>query len=111
MSSNMISIEDFSMVELRVGKVIAVEELPSSRKLYMLEVNLGELGTKRIAAGVKGSYARDELVGKEIIVVANLTPKKVGKFVSEGMLLAAEDGERVALLLPDKVMPAGARIR
>lgn len=109
--ASMATIDDFMKIELRVAKILAVDDLPTRKPMYGLELDLGELGTRRIAAGIKRFYTREQLLGRSIIVVANLEPKKVGDFVSEGMLLAAEDDAGdVVLLGLDRPLPPGSRI-
>lgn len=107
----MATIDDFAKIDIRVGKIVAVDDLPTRKPMYRLDVDLGELGTKHIAAGIKESYTKEELLGREIIVLANLDPKKIGDFVSEGMLLAAEDEAGVVLLGPGRELAPGSRIR
>jgi len=108
----MATINEFAVLDLRVGKVVEVEDLESARKpMYKLKVDLGELGTKNIAAGLKSHYTREELLNTLVIVVANLDPKNIANFISEGMVLAADDGTNVSLLRPDKDLPPGSKIR
>lgn len=108
----LVSINDFAALDLRVGKVLEVGEVAGSRKLYSLKVDLGELGVKTIAAGMKAVYTSDQLLGRSIIVIANLEPRKIADFVSEGMVLAAESAEgKIALLRPDEELPPGSKIR
>ncbi|MGC8652191.1 MAG: tRNA-binding protein [Candidatus Micrarchaeia archaeon] len=107
----MVSIEEFSNIDLRVGKVLDVADHEGSRKpMYVLKVDLGELGVRTIVAGIKGVYEKEELEGSNIVVVANLDPKGVAGVVSEGMLLAAEDSEHVVLIRPDREIAPGSRI-
>lgn len=96
-----ISFGDFAKVELVVGKIVECEPVDGSDKLYKLKVKIG--GEERtLASGLAKFYAPDELLGKKIVVVANLEPKKIRGIESHGMLLAAEDGEgRLALLVLD----------
>ncbi|EQD61949.1 export-related chaperone CsaA, partial [mine drainage metagenome] len=92
----MVSIDEFSKIEMRIGKVIGVEEIEKARApLYALRIDLGLLGTRNIAAGIRGVYSKDELIGKMVVVVVNLEPKKIAGFISEGMVLAAEESESV----------------
>ncbi len=109
----MVTIDEFAAIDLRVGRIIEVEDLEGARKpMYRLKVDLGaELGTRNLAAGLKNHYTRDEMLGRYVVVVANLAPKNIGKFVSEGMLLAADDGEKVSLLVPDRELKPGSRVR
>lgn len=107
----MVSFDEFRAVDLRVGRIVEAQELDTTRKpMFLLKVDLGELGIRQIIAGIRGYYTRDELLGKCIVVVANLDSKKIGEYVSEGMLLAAQDGETVRLVVPDQALSPGSRI-
>ena len=107
----MINIDDFQKVELRVGKVIEVRDLEGARKpMYVLKVDIGEEEPREIVAGIAEKYSKDELVGRSIIVVANLEPKRVANFPSNGMLLAAETEEEIALLTTDRDIAPGSKI-
>lgn len=104
--------DEFSAVDLRVGRIIEVEDLETARKpMYKLRVDLGELGVKNLVAGLKSFYSKEELLNTLVIVAANLEPKSIAGFVSEGMILAADDGTNVVVLRPDKDIAVGSRIR
>jgi len=106
-----ISIDEFMKIDLRVGVVKSVEKIKGSENLYKIIVDLGELGERQIVAGIARYYTPDELIGRNIIVVANLQPKKIFGEMSQGMLLAADvDGEPV-LLTTVKPVKAGVRVR
>ena len=107
----MASISELLDLNLRTGKIIEVEEANTKKPMYKLTVDLGELGKRSIMAGIKPYYDREALLNKTIIVVANLEPKKIGDYVSEGMLLAAESGDKVLLLTVDGELPPGSTIR
>ena len=107
----MANISELLDLNLRTGKIIEVEEANTKKPMYKLTVDLGELGKRSIMAGIKPYYDREALLNKTIIVVANLEPKKIGDYVSEGMLLAAESGHRVLLLTADGELPPGSAIR
>lgn len=105
----MISIEDFRKVELKVATIKSAEPHPNADKLIVLQVDLG--GEQRqICAGIRSHYAPEELVGKQIIVVANLETAKLRGLESQGMLLAASDEGRVIILTPEKPVLAGAKV-
>jgi len=104
-----IDYEYFKKVELRAGEVKSVEPHPSADKLYVLKVDLGDLGERQLVAGIKESYTPEELVGKQVIVVANLAPAKIRGVTSEGMLLAV-DGEKPVLVSPEKKVAAGSKV-
>ena len=100
-----ITMEAFSKVDLRVATVIRVETIPRAKKLLKLDVDLGEKRT--IVAGIAEKYKPEELIGKQIIIVANLKPAKLMGVVSNGMLLAAMEGKRCALAVLDKETTPG----
>ncbi|KPJ76394.1 MAG: methionyl-tRNA synthetase [Deltaproteobacteria bacterium SG8_13] len=103
-----ITIEEFTRVDLRVATVVKAEAVPRARKLLKLEIDLGEKRT--IVAGIAGNYEPAELVGKQVIVVANLKPAKLMGILSNGMLLAAVDGDRVTLATLDREATPGTRL-
>jgi len=105
-----IGIEDFAKVELRVAEVLTAERVPKADKLLHLRVSLGN-EERTVLAGMAEYYEPEALVGRKVIMVANLAPRKMRGLVSEGMLLAAEADGRVSLLQPDQDLPAGAKIR
>jgi methionine--tRNA ligase beta chain len=107
----MATINDFLSLDIRVGKIIEVVELESRKPMYGLKIDLGELGIKNIAAGIKNAYQKDELIGKNVIVLVNIEPKNIAGFSSEGMVLAAESDAVVSVLLSDKEIPPGSRVR
>lgn len=98
---------DFQKLELKVGKIKSVEEVEGLDKLYKLEVDLGEVKPRTLLAGLKESYEPYELLGKSIIVVANLEPKEVRGVLSEGMLLAADGKERPVIIIPEEEVKPG----
>lgn len=105
----MISIEDFRKVELRVATIKSAEPHPNADKLMILQVELGD-EQRQICAGIRGQYAPEELIGKQIVVVANLATAKLRGLDSQGMLLAASDDGRVVILTPEKPVAAGAKV-
>ena len=108
-----VNFNEWSRMDLRVGKIISAEDIEGADKLYKLSVDLGKvIGKKTILAGIKPYYKKDALKGKNIIVLANLKPRSMKGLVSEGMLLAAsdEDHEKVCLLQPDSDIEIGARV-
>ena len=105
-----ITYEDFSKMQFQVGEIIACEEVPKSKKLLCSKVRVGS-EVKQIVSGIKQHYAAEEMVGKKVMVLVNLKPAKLAGVLSEGMLLCAEDAEgNLALVTPEKPMPAGAEI-
>ena len=105
----MIKFEDFQKLDLRVGKIVEAEKVEGSEKLIKLKEDIG--GEERqLVAGIGKNYSPEDLIEKEIIVVANLEPKVLFGIESQGMLLAAEDGDTVSLLMPDKEVKPGSRV-
>ena len=107
-----VSFEDFMKLELRVGEVIACEEVPKSKKLLKETIKFGN-ETRTIVSGIKKWYSAEEMVGKKVMVVCNLEPRKIAGIMSEGMIAAAEspDGEMISLMSPDKKeIPSGSEI-
>jgi len=106
----LIGIDQFFQTSLKVGTVISVEEVPKSKKLLLLQVDLGEEAPRQIVAGIKEWYSVDDLVGTQVCVVANLKPAKLMGLKSEGMLLAAKDGEGLCMIRPEKPKAVGTSI-
>ena len=109
--SNIITIDEFFKVELKIGEVVKAEEVKKSKKLLRLEVDLGEERPRQIVAGIKEYYKPEELEGTQVCVVSNLKPAKLMGMVSEGMLLAAKDDEGLALIRPERPKKAGTPIK
>ncbi len=105
-----ISIQDFSEIDLRVAEIKAVEEHPDADKLLALKIDTGD-GEKQLVTGIKNHYSAEELVGKKIIVVNNLAPAVLRGVESQGMLLAARDGDKVVLLTTEKDVGPGSRVQ
>ncbi len=105
-----ISYEDFDKMQFVVGEIIKCEEVPKSKKLLCSQVKVGSQ-VKQIVSGIKQYYSAEEMVGKKVMVLLNLKPAKLAGVLSEGMLLCAEDQDgNLALMTPEKEMPAGAEI-
>lgn len=106
-----ITFDDFIKLDLRVAKVLEAKEHPNADKLLMLQIDLGS-EQRQLIAGLKGHYQPDELVGKLIVVVKNLKPRKMRGEESQGMLLAAsdEDHSHVILVSPHADIEPGARV-
>ena len=105
-----ITFDDFEKLQFQVGEIIACEAVKKSKKLLCSQVRVGSQ-VKQIVSGIKAHYTPEEMVGKKVMVVVNLKPAKLAGILSEGMLLCAEDAEgNLALMTPEKDMPAGAEI-
>lgn len=106
---NQISIEDFAKVELKVGEIITAEKVENADKLLKFSVKVGE-ETRTIVSGIAKYYSPEELIGKEVVVVANLKPAKLKGIMSEGMLLCAVDGDKVVLITPMVKVNSGSKV-
>ncbi len=105
-----ITFEDFEKMQFQVGEIIACEAVKKSRKLLCSQVKIGSQ-VRQIVSGIKSSYSPEEMVGKKVMVLTNLKPAKLAGILSEGMILCAEDADgNLALVAPEKDMPAGAEI-
>ncbi len=105
-----ITYDQFGAMQFQVGEIISCEEVKKSRKLLCSQVKVGSQ-VKQIVSGIKGHYTAEEMVGKKVMVLVNLKPAKLAGILSEGMLLCAEDAQgNLALVTPEKEMPAGAEI-
>ena len=105
---------DFRALDLRVGKILSAEEHPDAEKLFVLKVDIGEEAPRQIVAGVRAYYSKEQMVGRNLILVSNLKPAKLRGLMSQGMLLAADDesqgGTSVQLLRPSKDVPPGTKM-
>lgn len=105
-----IEFDDFMKMQFQVGEIISCEAVPKSKKLLCSQVKVGSQ-VKQIVSGIRKYYSPEEMVGKKVMVLVNLKPAKLAGVLSEGMLLCAEDAEgNLALMTPEKAMPAGAEI-
>ncbi|MBO5208158.1 MAG: methionine--tRNA ligase [Lachnospiraceae bacterium] len=107
---DVISYDDFDKCQFQVGEILECKEVPKSKKLLCSQVRVGS-SVKQILSGIKQHYSAEEMVGKKVMVLVNLQPREIAGMMSEGMLLCAEDAEgNLALMTPEKAMPAGAEI-
>ncbi|QEE15060.2 methionine--tRNA ligase subunit beta [Promethearchaeum syntrophicum] len=97
-----ISYEDFNTLDIRVGTILKVEEVPKSRNLLKMQVDIGEENPRQIVSGIKNWYSIEDLKGSKIIVLANLKPRKIMGIESKGMLLAADVDNTAVLLKIDE---------
>mgnify|MGYP001576079001 CR=1 FL=1 len=109
---NRITVTDFERVEMRVGRIVQVEEFPKARKpSYRLLIDFGPYGTRRSSAAVRPFYTREELLGRQVVAVTNFPPRRIADFESEVLVLGAVGhGGRIVLLRPDGEAELGARI-
>lgn len=106
----MVTFEDFKKLELKVAEIKEVKDHPNADKLYVLTIDLGDK-EKRIVAGIKASYQKEDLVGKQVIVVDNLEPAVLRGVESQGMLLAASDEQGVCIILPQRKVKLGSIVK
>lgn len=104
-----VKLEEFQRLDIRVGKVLQAEPIQKSEKLILLKVDIGG-EVRQLVAGLRPHYRPEELVGKEVVVLANLEPKTLMGYVSQGMLLAAVDNGKPVLLIPEQEVKPGAKI-
>ena len=108
----MITIEDFSQIDLRVAEIKSVEPHPNADKLLVLRIDAGDgIEGRQLVAGIRNHYKLEELVGKKIIIVNNLAPAVLRGVESQGMLLAAQDDDKIVILTTEKDVKPGAKIR
>lgn len=105
----MITIDEFRKLELKIATIIKAEPHPNADRLLVLQVDLGS-EERQIVAGIKAHYAPEELVGRQVVVVANLETAKLRGVESQGMLLATSDGDRIVILIPEKKVSPGVKV-
>ena len=104
-----ITFEDFSKVDLRVGTIIEVNDFPEARNpAYQLTIDFGALGIKKSSAQITTLYTKDQLLNKQIVAVVNFPKKQIAKFMSECLVMGAVDGKDVILLNPELIVPNGS---
>ncbi|MDI6606537.1 MAG: methionine--tRNA ligase subunit beta [Candidatus Omnitrophota bacterium] len=106
----MATIEEFKRIELKVAEIKEVNEHPNADRLYVITVDLGGR-TKQVVAGIRGSYKKGELIGKQVVVVDNLEPASLRGVTSEGMILAASDESGITIISPERKMQLGSIVK
>lgn len=106
----MATIEDFKKLELKVAVIKEVNDHPNADRLYVITVDLGD-ETKQVVAGIKSSYQKENLVGKQVVVVDNLEPAVLRGVESQGMILAASDEEGMVIVSPERKMKLGSIVK
>jgi methionyl-tRNA synthetase len=105
-----ISIDEFNRIDLRVARIVAAEPIEGADKLLKLTLDVGT-GRRTVYAGIKSAYPAESLAGRQVVVVANLAPRKMRFGTSEGMVLAAGDGSGIFLLSPDEGAHPGMKVK
>lgn len=106
----MVTFEDFKKLEIKIAKIKEVNDHPNADKLYVLVIDLGGR-TKQIVAGIKGFYKKEDLIGREIVVVDNMEPAILCGVESQGMLLAASDDKGISIITPDRELKIGSVVK
>jgi methionyl-tRNA synthetase len=106
----MITIEEFKKLNLRVAKIKEIIDHPNADRLYIVRVMIGE-EEREVVAGIKKGYTKEELLGKLVVVVENLEPAVIRGVESKGMILAAQDGETLAVISPDRPVAPGSLVK
>ena len=109
--SETITYDDFKKIDLRVAKILKAERVEGSEKLVKLQIDVGDLGQRQLVAGIGTIYTPEILIGKQIVIVANLEPRKLMGYESQGMLLAASDDLGPVLIAPESEVVSGTGIK
>jgi len=106
----MVTFEEFKKLEIKIAKILEVEDHPNADKLYVINIDLGGQ-TKTIVAGIKNFYKKEDLIGRQIVVVNNLEPVTLRGVTSQAMLLAAQDEKGISVIVPDRQMSLGCSVK
>lgn len=106
----MVTFEEFKKLELKIAQIKEVNDHPNADKLYVITIDLGNK-TKQVVAGIRGSYKKEDLVGKQVVVVDNLEPAVLRGVESQGMLLAASDAEGICIISPERKVKLGSMVK
>ena len=106
-----ISIDEFKKITLKIGVIVSAEDHPNADRLLVLKVDIGEGAPRQLVAGIKGAYQAADVVGKRVIVVANLQPAMLRGVESQGMVLAATDASGLSLLSPERPISPGTPVK
>jgi methionyl-tRNA synthetase len=106
-----VNYDQFSALDIRVATIKAVENIEGADRLYKITLDAGELGERTVAAGIKAFYQPEELIGRQVVYLANLEARLLKGVESQGMLLAADSGEAAVLLQPAATVPDGSKVR
>jgi tRNA-binding protein len=110
--SDIITFEDFSKIDLRVGTITEVNDFPEARKpAYKLSIDFGDLGIKKTSAQITALYSKDDLLGKQIVANVNFSEKQIANFMSQCLVVGAVDSEKVILLSSEEKVPNGTPVR
>jgi len=107
----LVSMDYFKKIDLRVGKVIEANRIENSKKLILLKIDIGNNQSKQVVAGIGNVYSPESLIGKNVVFVNNLEPVNLMGYTSEGMILAAEDNNKLSIIIPEKDIEPGSKIK
>ena len=107
----MATIDDFKRLELKIAEIKEVQDHPNADKLYIIIIDLGDNKHKQIVAGIKSFYKKEDLIGKQVVVVDNLEPARLRGVESEAMLLAASDENGVCIIVPERQARLGSVVK
>ena len=111
MVKEMVTFEDFSKIDIRIGTIVAVEDFPKARKpAYRLKIDFGKMGVKRSSAQITTLYSKEDLLKRQVVAIVNFAPKQVANFTSECLVLGIQDGEEVVLLHTLEKVYNGAKV-
>lgn len=111
MVKEMVTFEDFSKIDIRIGTIVAVEDFPKARKpAYRLKIDFGKMGVKRSSAQITTLYSKKDLLKRQVVSIVNFAPKQVANFTSECLVLGIQDGEEVVLLHTLEKANNGAKV-
>jgi tRNA-binding protein len=111
MDKKMITYEDFSKVDIRIGTIIEVEGFPKARKpAYQLKIDFGILGLRKSSAQITALYTKEDLLQKQVLAIVNFAPKQIANFISECLVLGIQDGEEVVLLQTHEKVNNGVKV-
>jgi methionyl-tRNA synthetase len=108
-SKPLVSYDDFSKIDLRVATILKAETVPNTKKLLKLQVQTGK-EERTLVAGIAESYTPEDLIGAQVVIVANLQPAKIKGIESQGMILAAQSGEKLIIIRPEKTTGSGSKV-
>ena len=106
----MVTIEEFKKLEIKIAVIKEVTDHPNADRLYVITLDLGDK-TKQVVAGIKSSYVKEELIGKQVVIVDNLAPAVLRGVESQGMILATSDAEGITLISPERKMQLGSVVK
>ncbi|RLG14041.1 MAG: methionine--tRNA ligase subunit beta [Candidatus Nanohalarchaeota archaeon] len=105
-----IEFSDFEKLQIKIGKILSAQKIEGTDKLVKMEVDMGDEDKRQIIAGIARSYEPEELIGKQVPVLANLKPRKIRGLQSQGMILVIDANEKLVLLHPQKEVPPGSEV-